>query len=162
MPDEEEHAFINDLLRPIGTYLYGRRMYEVMIGWETDPTLAEQSPVMRGFAQIWQAAEKVVDSRTLERAATARTRIARDFAAADVRELKARADRNLIVAGPELAAQAIRTGLVDAYHLFVAPIILGDGTPALPRDAQVPLELVSQRRFGNGVVYLHYRLAHGE
>jgi dihydrofolate reductase len=157
VPDEEVHTFINDLERPVGTYLYGRRMYETMVGWETDPTLADQSPVMRDFAEIWQAADKIVYSKTLETVSTARTRIERDFDPEAVRQMKALAGRDLIVGGPELAAQAIKAGLVDEYHLFVVPIVVGGGKRSLPNDVRFQLELVDERRFGNGMVYLKYR-----
>jgi dihydrofolate reductase len=157
VPDEEVHAFINDLDRPLGTYLYGRRMYETMVGWETDHTLAEQSPVMRDFAQIWQAAEKIVYSRTLEAVSTARTRIERDFEPDAVRQMKARAGRDISVGGPDLAAHAFRAGLVDECHLFVSPIVVGGGKRSLPDDVRLKLELLDERRFGNGVVHLHYR-----
>lgn len=157
VPDEEVHTFINDLERPVGTYLYGRRMYEVMIGWETDHTLAEQSPVMRDFAQIWQAADKIVYSKTLETASTARTRIERDFDPEAVRRMKAAAGRDLTVAGPDLAAHAFRAGLVDECHLFVTPIVVGGGKQALPSNVRLKLELLNERRFGNGMVYLRYR-----
>jgi dihydrofolate reductase len=157
VPDEEVHTFINDLERPLGTYLYGRRMYETMVGWETDPTLADQSPVMRDFAEIWQAADKIVYSKTLEAVSTARTRIERDFDPEAVRQMKALAGRDLIVGGPELAAQAIKAGLVDEYHLFVVPIVVGGGKRSLPNDVRFQLELVDERRFGNGMVYLKYR-----
>jgi dihydrofolate reductase len=157
VPDEEVHTFINDLERPVGTYLYGRRMYETMVGWETDPTLADQSPVMRDFAEIWQAADKIVYSKTLEAVSTARTRIERDFDPEAVRQMKALAGRDLIVGGPELAAQAIKAGLVDEYHLFVVPIVVGGGKRSLPNDVRFQLELVDERRFGNGMVYLKYR-----
>jgi dihydrofolate reductase len=157
VPDEEVHAFVNDLLRPIGTYLYGRRMYEVMTGWETDSSLAEQSPVMRDFAEIWQAAGKIVYSRTLETVATARTRRERDFDPDAVRRLKAAADRDLAVGGAELAGHAVRAGLVDEYHLFLTPIIVGGGRPFLPDRVRVGLELLAERRFHNGVVHLRYR-----
>jgi dihydrofolate reductase len=157
VPDEEVHTFINDLERPVGTYLYGRRMYETMVGWETDPTLADQSPVMRDFAEIWQAADKIVYSKTLEAVSTARTRIERDFDPEAVRQMKALAGRDLIVGGPELAAQAIKAGLVDEYHLFVVPMVVGGGKRSLPNDVRFQLELVDERRFGNGMVYLHYR-----
>jgi dihydrofolate reductase len=116
VPDEEVHTFINDLEWPVGTYLYGRRMYETMVGWETDPTLADQSPLTRDFAEIWEAADKVVYSKTLEAVSTARTRIERDFDPEAVRQMKARGGRDLIVGGPELAAQAFRAGLVDECH----------------------------------------------
>jgi dihydrofolate reductase len=157
VPDEEVHAFINDLDRPLGTYLYGRRMYETMVGWETDHTLAEQSPVMRDFAQIWQAAEKIVYSRTLEAVSTARTRIERDFEPDAVRQMKASAQRDMIVGGADLAAHAFRARLVDECHLFVVPIVVGGGKRSLPDDVRVELELLDERRFGGGVVYLHYR-----
>jgi dihydrofolate reductase len=157
VPDEEVHAFINDLDRPLGTYLYGRRLYETMVGWETDRTLAEQSPVMRDFAQIWQAAEKIVYSRTLEAVSTARTRIERDFEPDAVRQMKASAQRDMIVGGADLAAHAFRARLVDECHLFVVPIVVGGGKRSLPDDVRVELELLDERRFGGGVVYLHYR-----
>ncbi len=156
-PDEEVHTFINDLARPVGTYLYGRRMYEVMVGWETDPKLAEQSPVMRDFAELWQAADKIVYSTTLETASTARTRIERDFAPSAVRRMKAAAGRDITVGGPELAAHAVRAGLVDQCHLFLTPIIVGGGKQSLPDDVRLKLELLDERRFAGGVVYLHYR-----
>jgi dihydrofolate reductase len=157
VPDEEVHTFINDLDRPLGTYLYGRRLYETMVSWETDPTLAEQSPVMRDFAQIWQAAEKIVYSRTLETVSTARTRIERDFEPDAVRQMKASAQRDMIVGGADLAAQAFKARLVEECHLFVVPIVVGGGKRSLPDDVRVELELLDERRFGNGVVYLHYR-----
>jgi dihydrofolate reductase len=157
VPDEEVHAFINDLDRPLGTYLYGRRMYETRVGWETGPTLAEQSPLMRDFAQIWQAAEKIVYSRTLEAVSTARTRIERDFEPDAVRKMKASAGRDLIVGGADLAAQAFEAGLVDECHLFVAPIVVGGGKRSLADGVRVKLELLDERRFGNAMVYLHYR-----
>jgi dihydrofolate reductase len=156
-PDEEVHAFVNDLERPVGTYLYGRRMYEVMVYWETAHTLADQPPVVQDFAEIWQAADKIVYSKTLETVTSARTRIERDFDAEAVRQLKARAVRGITVGGPELAAQAIRAGLVDEYHLFVTPVLVGSGKQALPDGVSLELELLDERRFVNGVVHLHYR-----
>jgi dihydrofolate reductase len=156
-PDEEVHAFINDLVRPVGTYLYGRRMYEVMVGWETDPTLADQSPAMRDFAEIWQAADKIVYSKTLEAVSTARTRIERNFDSEAVRQMKALVGRDLAVGGPELAAQAFKAGLVDGCHLFVAPIVVGGGKRSLPNDVRLKLELLDERSFGNGMVFLDYR-----
>ena len=158
VPDEEVHAFINDLERPVGTYLYGRRMYETMVGWETDPTLADQSPLMRDFAQIWQAADKIVYSKTLEAVSTASTRIERDFDPEAVRQMKALAGRNYIVGGPELAAQAFKAGLVDECHLFVVPMVVGGGKRSLPNDVRLKLELLDEHRFGNGIVYLNYRI----
>jgi dihydrofolate reductase len=156
-PDEEVHSFVNDLERTVGTYLYGRRMYEVMAPWETDPTLADQSRVMRDFAELWQAADKVVYSRTLETASTARTRIERDFDPEVVRQMKAAAGRDLTVGGPDLAAQALKAGLVDECHLFLAPIIVGGGRRSLPSNLRLELELLDERRFGNGMVHLRYR-----
>jgi dihydrofolate reductase len=156
-PDEEVHAFINDLERSVGTYLYGRRMYETMAGWETDATLAAQSPPMRDFAQVWQAAEKIVYSKTLETASTWRTRIERDFDPEAVRGMKASAGRDLTVGGPDLAVHAFRAGLVDECHLFVAPIIVGGGKQSLPDDVRLELELLAERRFDGGMVHLRYR-----
>jgi dihydrofolate reductase len=156
-PDEELHSFVNDLQRPIGTYLYGRRMYEVMRFWETAHTLADEPPVILDYAGIWQAAEKIVYSTTLVSASSARTRIERDFDPEAVRQLKASAERDLGVGGPELAGQAIRAGLVDEYHLFLVPVVVGGGTRFLPDDVRLQLELLDERRFGNGVVQLHYR-----
>jgi dihydrofolate reductase len=157
VPDEEVHTFINDLERPISTYLYGRRIYETMVGWETDPTLAEQSPLMRDFAEIWQAADKIVYSKTLETASSARTRIERDFDSELVRQMKARAGGDLNVGGPELAAEAFRAGLVDELYLLVVPIVVGGGKRSLPDNVRLRLELLDERRFGNGMVYLYYR-----
>src|SRR5512132_4315110 len=157
-PDEEVHAFINDLERPVGTYLYGRRLYETMAGWETDATLAAQSEQMRDFAQIWQAADKIVYSKTLERAVTARTRIERDFDPEAVRQMKTSAGSDLIVGGPDLAADAIKAGLVDECRLFVAPIVVGGGKQSFPDNVRFQLELLDERRFGGGMVYLRYRV----
>jgi dihydrofolate reductase len=156
-PDEEVHAFVNDLERPVGTYLYGRRMYEVMAPWETDPTLADQSRVMRDFAQLWQAADKIVYSKTLQTPSSARTRIEPDFDPEAVRQMKTQAERDLTVGGPDLAAQAIKAGLVDEWHLFLTPIVVGGGTPSLPDKVRVKLELLDERRFGSGVVFPRYR-----
>jgi dihydrofolate reductase len=156
-PDEEVHAFVNDLERPVGTYLYGRRMYEVMRYWETAPTSGDRPPVVRDYAQIWQAADKTVYSRTLETVSSSRTRIERAFDPEAVRQLKASAERDITVGGSDLAAQAIRAGLVDEYHLFVNPVVVGGGTRALSDGVRVKLELLDERRFGNGVVHLHYR-----
>jgi dihydrofolate reductase len=153
-PDEEVHAFINDLQRPVGTYLYGRRMYEVMVAWET-LTLADQPPFMQDFAEIWQAADKIVYSKTLETVSSARTRIERDFDPEAVRQMKA--GRDLTVGGPDLAARAIRAGLVDEWHMFVAPIVVGGGTRFFPNDVRLKLDLLDQRRFAGGMVHLHYR-----
>jgi dihydrofolate reductase len=157
-PDEEVHRFVNDLERPAGTYLLGRRMYEVLVAWETPDALPDASPVTRDFAAIWRSADKVVFSRTLEAVASARTRIERDFDPEAVRRMKASADRDLTIGGPELAAHALAAGLVDELHLFLNPIVVGGGTPALPDDVRLELELVDEHRFGNGVVHLGYRI----
>jgi len=156
VPDEEVHGFINDLERSVGTYLYGRRMYEVMTGWET-MALADQSPFMRDFAQIWRAADKIVYSTTLATVSTARTRIERAFDPEAVRQLKASLARDLAVGGPDLAARAFEAGLVDECHVFVAPIVVGGGTRSFPDDVRVRLELADERRFGSGMVNLCYR-----
>jgi dihydrofolate reductase len=156
-PDEEVHSFVNELERQVGTYLYGRRIYETMVYWETAHTLPDQPPVVEDFAQIWQAADKIVYSRTLETVSSARTRIERDFDPEAVGQLKASAGRDLSVGGPDLAAQAIKAGLVDEYHLFLTPIVVGGGKPSLPDQVRVKLELLDERRFGSGVVHLHYR-----
>ena len=156
-PDEEVHRFVNDLERPVGTYLMGRRMYEVMRYWETADTVPDQPAHMVDFARVWQDADKVVYSRTLEELSTARTRVERDFDPDAVRRLKAAADRDLTVGGPALAAAALAAGLVDECHVFLAPILVGGGTRAFPDKLRVPLELLEERRFGNGTVYLRYR-----
>jgi len=156
-PDEEVHNFVNDLERHVGTYLYGRRMYEVMVAWETAHTFADQRLVTRDYAEIWQAADKIVYSKTLDMASSARTQIERDFDADAVREMKASARRDISVGGPNLAAQAIRAGLVDECHLFLAPIVVGGGNPSLPDNVVWQLELRGVRHFGSGVVHLHYR-----
>jgi dihydrofolate reductase len=156
-PGEEYYAFLNDLVRPVGTYLYGRRLYELMAVWETDPAAAAPSPGTRAFAQLWQAADKVVYSKTLAAAATTRTRIERDFDPEAVRQLKAAAERDLTVGGPTLGAQAITAGLVDEVQLFVWPAVVGGGKPFLPDRARLQLDLLDERRLGNGAVYLRYR-----
>jgi len=156
-PDEEVHAFVNDLERPIGTYLYGRRLYDTMVVWETMPSGPDQLPVVRDYAEVWRSADKVVYSTTLANVSSARTRIERQFEPDAVRQIKASADRDVSVGGAHLAAQAIKAGLVDECHLFVTPVIVGGGTPALPDHVRVNLELLDERRFGNGVVHLHYR-----
>jgi dihydrofolate reductase len=153
-PDEELHAFVNELERPIGTYLYGRRMYETMVYWETDE---DDAPVARDYGEIWRAADKVVYSRTLQAVSSERTRIERELDAAAIRELKERSSTDLSIGGAELAGQAIAAGLVDECHLFLGPILVGGGKRALPDGARADLELLDERRFGNGVVYLRYR-----
>jgi dihydrofolate reductase len=156
-PDEEVHRFVNDLERPVGTYLYGRRMYEVMVAWENAHAFADQRPFMQDFATIWQAADKIVYSKTLTTVESARTRIERDFEPDAIRQLKARAARDLSVGGPELAARALGAGLVDELHLFLTPIVVGDGKRSLPDGVRLELELLDERRFVGGVVHLHYR-----
>jgi dihydrofolate reductase len=158
-PDEEVHAFVNDLERPVGTYLYGRRMYDVMRYWETAPTSGDEPAAARDFAGIWQAADKIVYSRTLEAVSSANTRLERAFDPEAVRKLKASADRDLSVGGPALAGQALEAGLVDEIQLFLSPVLVGGGNPALPDGVPAQLELLEERRFGSGVVYLHYRVA---
>ena len=156
-PDEAVHRFVNELERPIGTYLYGRRMYDVMRFWETAHEEPDQPQVALDFAGIWQAAEKVVYSRTLDSAPTVRTRIERDFDPEEVRRLKESSATDLTVGGPELAAEAFRAGLVDECQLFLNPIVVGGGTRSLPDDVRLDLELLDERRFGNSVVFLRYR-----
>lgn len=155
-PDEEVHDFINDLLRGVGTYLFGRRMYEVMVVWET-LSLDDEPRYTAEYAEIWRATDKVVYSTTLEGISSSRTRLERAFDPEAVRSMKAEADRDLEVAGPGLAAHAFRAGLVDEIHLFVVPFVVGGGTRALPNGVRLDLELVDERRFGNGTVYLRYR-----
>jgi dihydrofolate reductase len=153
-PAAEVHAFLNDLERPVGTYLYGRRMYEVMAAWET---VDVPTPHIRDFAQLWRAADKVVYSRTLATPSSARTRIEREFDPEAVRQMKAAAGRDLTVGGPNLAAHAFKAGLVDECQLFLAPIVVGGGNQALPDGVRVRLELLDERRFGDGMVFLRYR-----
>jgi dihydrofolate reductase len=155
-PSEEVHVFVNDLERPVGTHLYGRRMYEVMAYWETADTTGDQPPFFRDYAEIWKAAEKIVYSRTLAEVSSARTRIEREFDIDAIRQLKATADSDISVGGPDLAAQAIEAGLVDELHLFLAPVVVGGGKPSLPDKVRLELELLDERRFANGVVHLHY------
>ena len=157
-PDDELFAFITDLVRPVGTYLYGRRLYETMAVWETDPALAAQSELMADFANVWQAADKVVYSTTLAAVSTAKTRLERNFDPASVRDMKASATSDLTVGGAHLAAHAFKAGLVDECHLFVRPVLVGGGKPALPSDTRADLELLDDRRLSNGVVYLRYRI----
>ena len=156
-PDEEVHAFVNDLERPVGTYLYGRRMYEVMVAWETMDTVPDQPPFVRDFTEIWKAADKIVYSTTLETVSSGRTRMERVFDPEAIRQMKSRSERDISVGGPGLAGQAFTAGLVDGCHLFLTPIVVGGGTRALPNDVRVKLELLDERRFGNGMVHLHYR-----
>jgi dihydrofolate reductase len=157
-PDEEVHTFVNGLERPIGTYLYGRHMYELMVYWESAPTQADQPACVRDFTNIWKAADKIVYSTTPETVSSARTRIERDFNLEAVRQMKASAERDITVGGPDLAAQAIKAGLVDECHLFLTPVVVGGGKQFLPDKVRLELELLDERRFGNGVVHLHYRI----
>jgi len=152
-PDEEVHAFVNELERPVATYLYGRRMYETMVAWES---IDDHHSLIRDFAEIWRAAEKIVYSRSLEAVSSARTRIEREFDPEAVRQLK-EAGAEISIGGPELAGQAIKAGLVDEYRLFLAPVLVGGGKRALPEGVHLELELLEERRFGSGVVYLRYR-----
>ncbi|WP_042371399.1 dihydrofolate reductase family protein [Streptacidiphilus neutrinimicus] len=155
-PDEEVHAVVNELERPIGTYLYGRRMYETMAYWETAGLGPGERTVTRDYAELWRATEKIVFSRTLESVTTARTRLERDFDPAAIRRLKAESTRDLTVGGAELAGRALAAGLVDEVHLFLHPISVGGGKPALPRGVRVHLELLAERPFRSGVFHLRY------
>ena len=159
MPDEEVHAFVNDLERPIGTYLYGRRMYETMVFWETVSTEADEPAVFRDYAELWLAAEKIVYSRTLQTPSSARTRIEREFEPDAVRQLKLSSTADIAVAGGELAGHAIGAGLVDECHLFLCPVVVGGGKRALPDNVRAQLELLDERRFESGIVHLHYRMS---
>jgi len=156
-PDDEVHAFVNDLERNVGTFLYGRRMYETMVFWDSPPDVAELPPVEQDYAQIWQAADKIVYSRTLTSVSSGKTRIEREFDAETVRQLKETARRDLTIGGPDLAVKAIAAGLVDEYQLFLVPVIVGGGKRFLPDGVRESLELLDERRFGNGTVYLQYR-----
>lgn len=155
-PDEEVHAFVNELARPVGTYLYGRGMYEVMIAWET-LDFADQPSVMKDFAEIWRAADKIVFSRTLESVSGAKTRLEREFDPDAIRRLNEQTSHDVAVAGPGLAAEAIKAGLVDELQLFLAPVVVGGGKWALPEDVRVDLELLDERRFESGFVFVRYR-----
>jgi dihydrofolate reductase len=156
-PDEEVHAFVNDLERPVGTYLYGRRMYETMLFWETVNADADE-PAVSDYAGIWRAAEKIVYSRTLDTPSSGRTRIEREFEPDAVRQLKASTGADISVGGAELAARALGAGLVDECHLFLCPIVVGGGKRALPDNVRTRLELLDEHRFRSGVVHLHYRV----
>lgn len=156
VPDDEVHAFVNDLERTVGTYLCGRRLYEVMKAWEDLPDLPGQPPVIQDYADIWKRADKVVFSSTLGTVDTARTRLSPSFDPDAIRDVKAAATRDVTIGGAHLAAQAIRAGLVDEYGQFLSPIVVGGGTRFLPDDVRVELELLDERRFRNGVVYLRY------
>jgi dihydrofolate reductase len=157
-PDDELFGFITDLVRPVGTYLYGRRLYDTMAPWETDPALAARSELMADFANVWRAADKVVYSTTLDTVSTTKTRLEHHFDPVSVRDMKASATSDLTVGGAHLAAHALEAGLVDECHLFIRPVVLGGGKPALPSDTRVELELLDDRRLSSGVVYLRYRI----
>jgi len=160
-PDEEYFRFISNLVREAGTYLYGRRMYETMMVWETDPNLAAESPLRRDFAEIWQAANKIVYSRTLETVSTRKTQLEQTFDPEAIRQLKAASEHDILIGGAELAAHAFRSGLIDECHLFLIPIIVGGGKSALPDKVRLELELLAERRFRNGTVFLRYRAKRG-
>jgi dihydrofolate reductase len=160
-PSEEYFSFITNLVRTTRTHLYGRRMYETMMVWETDPKLAAESPLRRDFAEIWQAADKIVYSTTLETVSTRKTQLARTFDPESIRQLKEAVEQDILIGGPELAAHAFRAGLIDECHLFVIPILVGGGKSALPDNVRLELELLEERRFGNGTVFLRYRTRQG-
>ena len=160
-PSEEVFRFITNLIRADGTHLYGRRTYESMMVWETDPNLADQSALMRDFAQVWQAADKIVYSRTLESVSTRKTQIERNFEPEAIRRLKDSVQQDIHIGGAELAAQAFRAGLIDECHLFIKPIIVGGGKAAFPANVRLELALLDERRFDNGAVYLCYRTRQG-
>ena len=157
-PDEEVHSFINNLERTVGTYLLGRRMYETMMVWETDPEFAADSPITQDFAQIWQAANKIVYSRALAAASTRQTQIERNFNPEAIRQLKKTTQHDILIGGPGLAAHAFRSGLIDEVQLFLVPVIVGGGKPSLPDDVRLELQLLEERRFSNGTIYLRYQV----
>jgi dihydrofolate reductase len=157
-PDDEQFAFITDLIRPVSTYLYGRRLYETMAVWETDPALAAQSELRADFAHVWQAADKIVYSTTLDAVSTAKSRLERRFDPDSVRGMKDAASRDLMVGGANFAAHAFMAGLIDECHLFIGPAVVGRGKPALPSELRAKLELLDERRFDNGVVYVRHRI----
>ncbi len=160
-PDEEVHAFINDLERPIGINLYGRRMYETLVYWETEGAGDEDSAESRDFALLWRAAAKIVYSRTLSAVSSERTRIERDFDPEAIRELKESSTPDITIGGAELAGVALAAGLIDEVHLFICPVIVGGGKRALPDDVNLELDLIDERRFDDGVVHLHYGVRSG-
>lgn len=161
-PSVEYFRFITNLVRATRTHLYGRRMYESMMVWETDPNLAAESPLRRDFAEVWQAADKIVYSRTLETISTRKTQLERTFDPETIRQLKAAGEYDILIGGPELAAHAFRAGLIDECHLFLLPIIVGGGKPAMPDNVRLELELLDERRFENGAVFLRYRTEQGK
>ena len=162
-PSEEVEVFrfITNLVRATGTHLYGRRMYETMMVWETDPNLAAQSPLMRDFAEVWQAANKIVYSKTLETISTRKTQLERTFDPEVIRQLKEAVEHDILIGGPELTAHAFRAGLIDECHLFLIPILVGGGKSALPDNVRLELELLEEHRFSNGTVFLRYQARQG-
>jgi dihydrofolate reductase len=162
MPDNEVHKYINDLMRSTATHLYGRRMYETMMVWETDRNLAADSPLTQDFSEIWQAANKIVYSKTLTAVSTRKTHIERNFNPEAIQQLKDTAQHDILIGGSELAAHAFRSGLIDECHLFLTPIIVGGGKPSLPRNFSLELELLDVTRFGNGMVHLLYHPKRGK
>jgi dihydrofolate reductase len=160
-PSEEVFRFITNLVRTMGTHLYGRRMYETMRVWEMDPKLASESPLSRDFAEVWQAADKIVYSRTLETISTRKTQLERTFDPEAIRQLKAAVKHDILIGGPELAAHALRSGLLDECQLFLIPMLVGGGKSVLPDNVRLELELLEERRFGNGTVFLRYRTRQG-
>ncbi len=157
-PDEDVHSFVNDLERSVGTYLYGRRMYETMVYWETAEIVRDESPVASDFIKLWRAADKIVYSTSLRTVSSARTRIERGFDPEAIQAMKTSRERDISVGGPELAAQAFKAGLVDECQLFLTPVIVGGGKHALPSNVRLDLDLLGERRFHNGVVFLRYRV----
>jgi dihydrofolate reductase len=157
-PDDEQFAFVTDLIRPVGTYLYGRRLYETMAVWETDPALAAPSELKADFAHVWQAADKIVYSTTLDAVSTAKSRLVGRFDPDFIRTMKDTASRDLMVGGANLAAHAFSARLIDECHLFICPVIVGRGKPSLPSELRAKLELLDERRFDNGVVYVRHRI----
>jgi dihydrofolate reductase len=157
-PDDEQFAFVTDLVRPVGTYIYGRRLYETMSVWETEPALAAQSELSAAFAHVWQAADKIVYSTTLDAVSTGKSRLERSFDADAIRQMKATAGRDLMIGGANIAAHAFSEGLIEECHLFIGPAVLGRGKPSLPSELRAKLELLDERRFDNGVVYVRHRV----
>lgn len=157
-PDNEQFAFVTDLIRPVGTYIYGRRLYETMAVWETEPALAAQSELTAVFAHVWQAAEKIVYSTTLDAVSTDKSRLERDFDPDSIRKMKMATSRDLMVGGANIAAHAFSAGLIDECHLFIGPVVVGRGKPSLPSELRATLELLDERRFDNGVVYVRHRI----
>lgn len=155
-PADDRFVFTTELMGQVGTHLYGRRLYETMAVWETDPAFAAESELMAEFARIWQAADKIVYSTTLGEVSTGRSKLERAFVPETVRTMKESASRDLMVGGANIAAHAFAAGLVDEYHAFICPVILGEGKPALPNDLRTELTLLDERKLSNGVIYVRY------